>query len=158
MDFEAFLKLLPDSIDGVPLRHVLDVRHPSFLCSEYLALARRYKAGTVFTDSDDYPPCADVTGDFVYTRMMRTDASLPLGCTPETLDALAACGKAWRDGGEPAGLPKVEGGCDRGRGPARRLHVLHQRREGKGPGRGDGPEGAAYFFASLTIGRPAAVG
>ena len=40
-DFEAFLKLLPDAVDGLPLRHVLDVRHPSFMCAEYLALARR---------------------------------------------------------------------------------------------------------------------
>ena len=107
-DFEAFLKLLPSKIDGVDLRHVLDVRHASFMCSEYLALARRYKAGTVFTDSDEYPSFADITADFVYTRMMRTDASLPLGCTPETLDALAACGKAWREGHEPNGVPKVE--------------------------------------------------
>ena len=107
-DFEAFLKLLPSKIGGVTLRHVLDVRHDSFMCPEYLALARRYQAGTVFTDSDDYPSFADITADFVYTRMMRTDASLPEGCTPEALDALAACGKAWRDGHEPAGVPRVE--------------------------------------------------
>ena len=29
-DFEAFLKLLPAQVDGLPLRHVLDVRHESF--------------------------------------------------------------------------------------------------------------------------------
>jgi uncharacterized protein YecE (DUF72 family) len=107
-DFEAFLKLLPATVDGVALRHVLDVRHDSFMCSEYLTMARRYKAATVFTDSDDYPSFADITGDFVYTRMMRTDSSLPLGCTPEALDQLAACGQAWRDGHEPAGVPRVE--------------------------------------------------
>ncbi|WP_198937802.1 DUF72 domain-containing protein [Pelomonas sp. KK5] len=107
-DFEAFLKLLPPEVGGVALRHVLDVRHASFLSPEFLALARRYKAGTVFTDSDDYPSFADLTADFVYTRMMRTDAALPLGCTPEALDALAACGKAWRDGGQPAGVPLVQ--------------------------------------------------
>jgi len=109
-DFEAFLKLLPEKTGGIALRHVLDVRHETFLCPEFLALARRYKAGTVFTDSDDYPSFADLTADFVYTRMMRTDASLPLGCTPATLDALAACGRAWREGGEPAGVPRVEAG------------------------------------------------
>ena len=107
-DFEAFLQLLPAAVDGVALRHVLDVRHESFMSSDYLALARKYKAGTVFTDSDDYPSFADITGDFVYTRMMRTDASLPLGCTPEALDQLAACGKAWLAGEEPAGVPRVE--------------------------------------------------
>ena len=54
-DFEAFLKLLPAQVDGVALRHVLDVRHASFKCAEYLALARRHQVATVFTDSDDYP-------------------------------------------------------------------------------------------------------
>ena len=39
-DFEAFLKLLPAQADGVALRHVLDVRHASFKCPEYLALAQ----------------------------------------------------------------------------------------------------------------------
>ncbi|MBI3368455.1 MAG: DUF72 domain-containing protein, partial [Burkholderiales bacterium] len=107
-DFEAFLKLLPRKVSGLPLRHVLDVRHDSFKSADYLALARRYEAATVFTDSDDYPSIADVTGGFVYTRMMRTDASLPEGCTPQVLDQLAACGRAWRDGGEPADVPRVE--------------------------------------------------
>ena len=30
-DFEAFLKLLPEQVDGCRLRHVMDVRHPSFM-------------------------------------------------------------------------------------------------------------------------------
>lgn len=107
-DFEAFLKLLPGQVGDRPLRHVMDVRHDSFKTPDYLALARRYKAATVFTDSDEYPSFADLTSDFVYTRMMRTDPDLPLGVTAEALDQLAACGQAWRAGGEPAGLPKVE--------------------------------------------------
>jgi uncharacterized protein YecE (DUF72 family) len=108
VDFEAFLKLLPEKVSGIGLRHVLDVRHESFKTPEYLALARRYRAATVFTDSDDYPSFADLTGDFVYARMMRTDASLPEGCTPQAFDQLGACATAWRDGAEPAGVPRVE--------------------------------------------------
>lgn len=109
-DFEAFLKLLPTQAGERRLRHVMDVRHDSFKNPDYLALARRYNAATVFTDSDEYPSFADLTSDFVYTRMMRTDPDLPQGVTAEALDQLAACGQAWRDGGEPAGLPKVEAG------------------------------------------------
>jgi len=108
VDFEAFLKLLPADVAGLPLRHVLDVRHASFLCGDYLALARRYRAATVFTDSDDYPSFADITGDFVYARMMRTDADLPEGCTPQALAQIAACAEVWRDGLEPAGVPRVQ--------------------------------------------------
>ena len=107
-DFEAFLKLLPSSVAGLPLRHVLDVRHETFKTPEYLALARRYRAATVFTDSDDYPSFADVTGDFVYARLMRTDAIQPDGCPPQFFAPLAACAHAWRDGAEPAGVPRIE--------------------------------------------------
>jgi uncharacterized protein YecE (DUF72 family) len=107
-DVEGFLKLLPGQVEGVVLRHALDVRHESFRTPEYVALARRYRVATVFTDSDDYPAIADITGDFVYARLMRTDAALPEGCTPVVFDQLAACARAWRDGAEPAGVPRVE--------------------------------------------------
>jgi uncharacterized protein YecE (DUF72 family) len=107
-DFEAFLKLLPSTVGGAPLRHVLDVRHDTFRCAEYLALARRYRAATVFSDSDDYPSFADITADFVYVRTMRTDASLPQGCTPKALAQIATCCQAWRAGGEPDALPRIE--------------------------------------------------
>lgn len=106
-DFEAFLQLLPASVDGLPLRHALEVRHPSFRCAGYLALARRYRMATVFTDSDDYAAFADITGPFVYVRTMRTTAELPLGCTPEALDQIAACARVWQAGGEPQALPRV---------------------------------------------------
>jgi uncharacterized protein YecE (DUF72 family) len=107
-DFEAFLKLLPAEAAGVPLRHVMDVRHESFRAPEYLALARRHGVATVFTESDEYPSFADITGAFVYARVMRTTKSLPEGCAPEVLAQVAACARVWRDGGEPQGLPRVQ--------------------------------------------------
>ncbi len=107
-DLEAFMQCLPAQAAGLPLRHVLDVRHDSFRSSDYLKLARRYGVATVFTDSDDYPPIPDLTGPFVYTRLMRTQPDLAEGCTPQVLDQLAACALAWREGHEPAGLPRIE--------------------------------------------------
>ena len=106
-DLEAFIALLPPQVEGLPLRHVLDVRHPSFACPEYVALARRHRIATVFTDSDRYASFADLTGDFVYARIMRTDPALPHGCTPQALAQVAACARAWERGDEPAGLPTV---------------------------------------------------
>lgn len=117
LDFEAFLKLLPPEVGGCKLRHVLDVRHPSFMVPEYLSLARRYNCATVFTDSDDYPSFADITGDFVYARLMRTDAKLKEGCTPAELDGCAACAHVWRQGGEPTGVPRVQDAPVRTPGP-----------------------------------------
>ena len=107
-DLTAFLELLPTEVDGLKLRHALDVRHDSFKCPEYLALARRYKAATVFTESDDYPAIAEPTGDFVYTRIMRTHSDEPLGCQPEVFPALATAAQTWAEGREPDGVPRIE--------------------------------------------------
>ena len=107
-DFEAYQKLLPGSIDGLPLRHVLDVRHQTFKNAGYLALARKYRCATVFSDSDDYPSFADLTGDFLYARLMRTEPVHAAGVEPRVLDALAQCADRWRRGEEPEGLPRVE--------------------------------------------------
>jgi uncharacterized protein YecE (DUF72 family) len=106
-DFEAFLALLPERVEGLPLRHALDVRHASFKTPEFIALARKHRAAIVFTDSDDYPSIADVTSDFVYARLMRADAALADGYSPAALDEWADASKAWASGGEPAGLPHV---------------------------------------------------
>lgn len=107
-DFEAFLALLPEKVNGRVLRHVLDVRHASFMSADYLKLARKYRCATVFCDSDDYPSFADLTADFVYARLMRSQARLVSGYAPKALDAWAQAAKTWAGGGEPADLPRVE--------------------------------------------------
>nr|WP_145549263.1 DUF72 domain-containing protein [Variovorax boronicumulans] len=113
-DFEAFLALLPKAVDGRALRHVLDVRHPSFMVPAYLALARRYGCATVFADSDKYPSFADVTGDFVYARLMRSQADCATGYTTETLGRWADVARDWARGATPAGAPLVEPAQDCG--------------------------------------------
>jgi uncharacterized protein YecE (DUF72 family) len=107
-DLATFLDMLPTEVDGLPLRHVLDVRHPSFAVPEYLALAREHGVATVFADSDDYPVFADLTGPFVYARLMRTQPTLKAGYAPKALDAWADVAQRWQAGGEPADLPRVE--------------------------------------------------
>ena len=108
-DFEAFLGLLPKQVDGLTLRHVLDVRHASFMCTDYLELARKHNAATAFADSDEHPSMANLTSDFVYARLMRSDAAEPLGYAPEALDHWAERVKVWASGKEPADLPRVAG-------------------------------------------------
>ena len=107
-DFERFLKLLPAEAHGLPLRHVLDVRHASFMCAEFLALARHYRAATVFTDAADYPSFADLTSDFVYARLMQCAASVKTGYPAKALAAWAERARTWAQGDEPDGLPRVE--------------------------------------------------
>lgn len=106
-DFAAFLDLLPRELDGVALRHVLEVRDRSFLCDDYLALARRHRVATVFTDSTEYPSFADITGDFVYARLMGAQAKVETGYAAPALDAWAVRAREWASGGDPADLPRV---------------------------------------------------
>jgi uncharacterized protein YecE (DUF72 family) len=107
-DFEAFLALLPTSVDGQALRHVVDVRHESFMAPDYLALARRYRVATVFADAEKFPSFADLSGDFVYARLMQSDAALPTGYAGAALDAWAERALRWAAGSAPADLPSLE--------------------------------------------------
>lgn len=108
IDFEAFLALLPGDVDGHALRHVVDVRHESFMAPEFLTLARRYKVATVFTDSYKFPSFADLTSDFVYARLMLSESGIQTGYTPEARDAWATRAKRWAEGGAPEDLPSLE--------------------------------------------------
>lgn len=107
-DFEAFLKLLPDRQDGVRLRHVLEVRHPSFVVPEFAALARKYGVAICYAHHFTYPEMADVTADFVYLRLQRGQDSIPTAYTPAELDAWAARAKSWASGGMPGDLPLAD--------------------------------------------------
>jgi uncharacterized protein YecE (DUF72 family) len=98
-DLEGFLKLLPREAAGRPLKHVLDARHESFDCEQYLDLARRYGCSTVHTDSDKFPNIADAGSDLAYLRLMRSDTQLATGYAPEALDQWAAGCKAWAEKG-----------------------------------------------------------
>lgn len=106
-DLAAFLDLLPRELEGNPLQHVLEVRHDSFMCADYVALARKHRVATVFTDSTDYPSFADVTGDFIYARLMRSEASIAAGYANSALDAWTARAVTWASGGDPDDLPRV---------------------------------------------------
>ena len=107
-DFEAFLKLLPEKQDGLPLRHVLEVRHASFAVPEFVALAARHRAAICYAHHHDYPEFADVTGDLVYARLQKGEDSLPTAYAPQELDRWAARAKLWAEGGQPDDLPLAD--------------------------------------------------
>lgn len=88
-DFAAFLKLLPDSVSGVPLRHALEVRHESFDCPAFLDLACDAGAAVVFADHDEYPAISGHDVGFSYNRLMRTTEEEPAGYPPKQIEAWA---------------------------------------------------------------------
>jgi uncharacterized protein YecE (DUF72 family) len=104
-DFGAFLALLPEAMNGVRLRHVVEVRHASFLVPEFVALIAKHNVAVVHADSDDYPAIADVTSDFVYARLQRSQEKEPAGYPAAELDAWAERAKTWAAGGVPDDLP-----------------------------------------------------
>ncbi|MCC3262815.1 DUF72 domain-containing protein, partial [Paenibacillus polymyxa] len=72
-----------------------------------LDLARRHRAATVYTDSEEFPAIADRTGDFVYARLMRASTRYKAGYAPKALDAWAELLLAWSRGAHPDDLPRI---------------------------------------------------
>lgn len=94
-DVEAFLRLLPREVQGRPLRHVLDVRHPSFACEEYLELLTRHGCTTVYTDSEKFPSIPHARNGLAYLRLMRSEADCATGYEPQKLAAWVKGARDW---------------------------------------------------------------
>lgn len=106
-DFAAFLALLPREVGGRRVRHVLDVRDAAFVNAELIALARAHQVATVFTDAEEHPSFADLSTDFVYARLMRTQTGQATGYAPKALAAWADIARRWASGEDPAELPHL---------------------------------------------------
>lgn len=106
-EIATFLSYLPREVQGVRLRHAIEVRHASFMCEAFLDLARKAQVGVVFADSDEHPSMADVTSDFVYGRLMRSVSQEPAGYSMTELERWAERARCWARGEEPAGLPRI---------------------------------------------------
>lgn len=106
-DFAAFLKLLPESAGGIALRHVVEVRHRSFLVPEFVDLLRKHAVAVVVADSGDYPAIGDITADFVYARLQRAEESVETGYDDKALALWGERATAWASGGEADGIERV---------------------------------------------------
>jgi uncharacterized protein YecE (DUF72 family) len=106
-DFAAFLKLLPRSVDGLAIRHVVEVRHESFRSPDFIALAREHEVAVVIAGDSEYPDIADVTAPFVYARIMGTTEDEEQGYGAAALDRWAKRAKTWAAGGSPEDLATV---------------------------------------------------
>jgi uncharacterized protein YecE (DUF72 family) len=107
-DFESFLKLLPSKQDGLPLRHVVEVRHDSFKTPEFVALLARYNVAPVCAEHHDYPMISDVTADFVYARLQKGSDEIKTCYPPKELKDWAVRLETWAEGGVPDDLPLVD--------------------------------------------------
>lgn len=99
-DIEGFFGLLPRQLDGRPLRHAIEVRHPSFLDERFVDLARRHGVAVVFADHDQYPRIDEPTADFTYARLMGTREEVETGYAPADLDRWAERARGWAGRGD----------------------------------------------------------
>jgi uncharacterized protein YecE (DUF72 family) len=85
-----------------PLRHAFEVRHPSFLCPEYIALLRRQRIGAVIADTAGrWPSPEDVTADFVYVRLHGDVKLYESGYGPAAIERWAHRVRQWGQGSAP---------------------------------------------------------
>lgn len=103
-DFADFLDLLPDTLDGLPLSHAIEVRHESFRDAAFVDLIRAKKAAIVIADDETHPQIADLTGPFAYARLQRQRPEIETGYSADELDRWASVAKQWAKGKAPDGL------------------------------------------------------
>ncbi|WOF42729.1 DUF72 domain-containing protein [Sphingopyxis indica] len=108
-DFARFLDLLPDTQDGLPLRHALEVRHESFRDPAFVELARERNMAIVFADSDEFPCIDEQTADFTYARLQRSQDDVETGYAGEALDHWAERARGWAAGGRDVYLFFIAG-------------------------------------------------
>ncbi|MFT4151281.1 MAG: DUF72 domain-containing protein [Paracoccaceae bacterium] len=106
-DFAAFLALLPGEVDGVAIRHAVEVRHPSFCHPDFIALCRARGVAVITAGDSQFPCIPDATAGFVYARIMGTQADQPQGYDAAALDLWAGRARDWAQGGMPRDLAPV---------------------------------------------------
>jgi uncharacterized protein YecE (DUF72 family) len=109
-DFDTFLELLPRSLQGQKLRHVVEVRHASFCVPEFVALLRKHAVPVVFAEHATSPAIPDPVGDFMYLRLQKGQDSIATCYPPKDLDAWAKRAETWAKGGTPKDLAQIGDG------------------------------------------------
>jgi uncharacterized protein YecE (DUF72 family) len=85
-----------------PLRHCLEVRHPTFVNEEFIALLREHDIALVVADTaGKWPFLEDATSDFVYVRLHGDEELYASGYSEAALKMWAQKVRAWAKGGAP---------------------------------------------------------
>src|SRR5690606_6070329 len=91
-----------------PLRHAVEVRHPSFESDDFADLMTEQDAGIVVADSaGHFPQLFTVTSDFVYVRLHGAQELYVSGYPEELLQQWATRVDGWLTGATtPDGRPR----------------------------------------------------
>lgn len=89
-----------------PLRHAVEIRHPSFECAEFVDLLKRHGVALVVADTaGKWPFMMEVTCDFMYLRLHGDKELYASGYDDEALDLWADRIDGWRKRGKAQGGP-----------------------------------------------------
>lgn len=91
-----------------PLRHAVEIRHPSFLTPPFIRLLRRHRVALVFADAAGWPYAEDVTADFIYIRLHGSEELYASGYDDTALDGWAARIERWASGDQADDAKLVE--------------------------------------------------
>ena len=85
-----------------PIRHAVEIRHPTFMVPEFFALLRRHNIAFVVADTaGKWPYAEDITADFVYCRLHGAEQLYVSGYSDAELGWWANRIEHWRKGRQP---------------------------------------------------------
>ncbi len=91
-----------------PLRHALEVRHPSFEDARFIELLRKNEIALVIADAaKKWPFMEDITADFVYIRLHGEKELYASGYGDKALREWARKIRAWHKGATPAKTRRI---------------------------------------------------
>jgi uncharacterized protein YecE (DUF72 family) len=106
-EMRAFFEALPNKAGKLRLRHAIEVQHKSFVDPAFVSLAKAAGVAIVYVDSAKHPPIADLTADFSYARLERTQEAEETGYPKAAIDAWALRAKQWAEGVTPKDLARI---------------------------------------------------
>lgn len=99
-EMNAYFDMLPEKLGKLKLRHAIEVRHDSFTCDEFMALAKKRNIAVVTVESAKHPLIVEPTADFAYARLELTQADEPTGYPKPALKKWAKTARDWEKLGD----------------------------------------------------------
>lgn len=99
-EMSAYFDMLPAKLGKLSLRHALEVRHASFACDEFLALARQRNIAVACVESEKHPLIGEPTADFAYARLELSQADEPSGYPKAALKRWLKTAREWEKRGD----------------------------------------------------------
>lgn len=91
-----------------PIRHAIEIRHPSFETAAFIELLRKHRIALVVADTAGrWPLMEDVTADFLYLRLHGDKELYASGYSSKALTAWARKITTWSRGSQPASARTV---------------------------------------------------